>query len=268
MDTTNLAILEELGLTPNEIEAYLGFLRYGKKTAAELARFVQMDKSSTYRAVESLEDLGLLMRHPQKRGTTYIASNPEHLKQLYKSKLAEVKSQGKVLSTFINELQKEHHTSKRSTFIRVERGIKAWETRMDEALSSKEKLIREQFRTDHRFFEDREHVRFVINHAKRRARNDVRLMQLEYFEDPKWGIFEDVMYQHKLYKKEVRIIPEEIDENTSFRIWDDTMNIVSFDDNDEFIVVTIKDKFISRLFKKMYDFIWRRSKPFSAKDFK
>ena len=260
MESTTSQILIKFGLTENESEVYLGFLKYGKSTAAELARKISMDKSSTYRAVENLESRALLIKHPRKRGTTYEAANPDTLKNLYDSRVIELASQRKMLSKFIRELKKEQSKTQRSTYIVVERGIPALQFRMDEALNSKEKLIREQFRTDHRFFENKAHVRFVINHAKRRFKKGVYLRQLEYFEDPKWDIFDDVMVDQKLYKKEIRIIPSELEDKNSFRIWDDTINIVSYDDKGDFIVITIKDKFVTQLMKTMYDFIWRRSR--------
>lgn len=258
-------IFHKIGLTENESCVYLAFLKYGKSTAAELARKIDMDKSSAYRAVEHLEELGLLIKHPKKRGTTYEAASPDTLQNIYDTKVFELKSQKSQLSKLIQKLHKDQSRSKRATYIVVEKGIPALQFRMDEALGSQEKLIRELFRTDHRFFENKAHVRFVINHAKRRVKNAVFLRQLEYFEDPKWGIFEDVMVDQKFYKKEIRIIPPELEDQNSFRIWDDTINIVSYDDKGDFIVITIKDKFVTQLMKTMYDFIWKRSRVYGRK---
>jgi sugar-specific transcriptional regulator TrmB len=258
--STKKEILKKIGFSENESKVYLSILHLGKVTAAKLSRLICLDKSSTYRATIHLEEMGLLIKHPKKRGTTYEASNVDVLRNIYDGKVIELETQGTQLSSLIDDLKKSQKKSKRSTYIVVERGIEALQFRMEESLKSKEKLIREQFRTDHRFFNNKQHVKFVINHAKRRIRAGVRLMQLEYFRDPKWHKFKDVMFDQKKYKKEIRILPEELNDRNSFRIWDDTINIVSYDDKNEFIVITIKDKFVIQLMKTMYDFIWRRSK--------
>ena len=74
--------------------------------------------------------------------------------------------------------------------------------------------------------------------------------------------FEDVMTDTKKYLKEIRRMPPDakMAEN-SLRIWDNTVNIISEDENREFIIVTIKDRFLVKLMKDMYDFMWNRSKP-------
>lgn len=252
-------VCKALGLTQNEIDIYSGFLKFGEKTAAAMSRLLNMDKSSTYRAVENLVEEKLLVEYPKKKGTTYVAANPEVLEQIYKNKLIELKSKKNVLDEFIVDLKKETASKNRSTYIKVEKGLGALRRTMDDALESKEKLIRERFRTDHRFFEDEGHVKWVVAHAKRRVKNGVRIKQLEA-EKVNWEKFDDVMYAHKKFLKELRMLPRAFDDMNSFRIWDDTINIVSFDDNDEFIVITIKDKFVAQLMKNMFDFIWERSK--------
>jgi hypothetical protein len=59
-----------------------------------------------------------------------------------------------------------------------------------------------------------------------------------------------------LYFKEIRAIPEELCDNNSFRIWDDCINIVSFDEDNNYIIITIKDKYVAQMMKNMFDFIW------------
>lgn len=246
-------------LTKNEIEIYKGFLKYGESTAAGISRKLLRDKSSTYRIVENLKYKSLIIEHPRKRGTTYKAVNPDILYQMYKNKLQEYKQQENVLGSFINELKKEQKAIKRSTFITVEKGLEALKSRMEESLSSKEKLIRERFRTDHRFFNDVNHTRWVVGHAKRRVKKGVRIKQLEY-EEVGWRKFDDVMYKQKKYLKEIRLLPEGFDDNNSFRIWDETINIVSYGEGDEFLIITIKDKYVARFMKNIFDFIWGKSK--------
>ena len=52
------------------------------------------------------------------------------------------------------------------------------------------------------------------------------------------------MHTSQKLLKEVRIVPEDADDTNSFRIYGDVTEVVSFDDDNEYIIITISDKFI------------------------
>jgi sugar-specific transcriptional regulator TrmB len=244
-----------LGLTENDFSVYTAYLKYGESSPAVLARLIHMDKSSAYRAVELLAKKGLLIKNPKNRNTTYQAAPPDTLSEIYTSQ----KSQ---LDLLIEDLKKQQNGSGRSTYTVVEKGIEALRNRMSESLGTREKLIREKFSDKFRFFDDKTHNRFVINFAKERTKHQIRINVLE---DWDWKVdnrFEDIMIDQSKYLKEIRKIPQDaIFAENSLRIWDDTINIVSEDENREFIIITIRDQYVSRMLKTMFDFIWTRSSP-------
>jgi predicted DNA-binding transcriptional regulator len=247
--------LRTLGLTQNELAVYSGFLKSGETSAAALARSLKMDKSSAYRAVESLEKMGLLIKNFKLRGSTYQAASPDIFTELYSSRRT-------TLNTIVSDLKLQGESSRRSTYITVEKGLSALQYRMTESLESKEKLIREKFNDRFRFFDNPQHAKFVITYAKKRATKQIKILQLE---EDNWQIdrrLEDVMVDTRKYLKEIRRLPPDtkLREN-SLRIWDNTINILSEDDQGEFIIITIKDKFVVTLMKDMYDFMWNRCPP-------
>ncbi len=242
-----------LGLTENEFSVYSAFLKYGESSAAKIARIIKMDKSSTYRATENLERLGLLIKDYKDRGTTYKAASPDVLTDLYTSKKSQI-------DLIVEDLKKQSVSSTRSTYITIENGIGSLQFRLNESLDSKEKLIREKFSNRFRHFSDQEHVKFINNFAKARTEKGIKIIQLE---DTDWspeGPFKKIMTEKQKYLKEVKRLPTDakFGEN-SLRIWDDTVNIISEDESGEFIIITIKDKLVVRLMKDMYDFMWNRS---------
>lgn len=246
---------EILGLTENDFLVYSSFLKYGDMSAAALARKIDMDKSSAYRASENLEKSGLLIKINGKKEVTYQSANPEVITELYTSKRSQI-------DNLVDELKKEGFSSVRSTYITVEKGLPALQFRMTESLESKEKIIWEKYSDKFRYFDDKAHVKFVINYAKERVKRNIKMMHLEESDWKADTRFEDVMTDTKKYLKEIRRMPPDakMAEN-SLRIWDNTVNIISEDENREFIIVTIKDRFLVKLMKDMYDFMWNRSKP-------
>lgn len=257
--TTDLLPL--LGLTANEFTLYQAFLKHGELSAAEIARRINMDKSSAYRAVENLEKNRLVIRSLKAKGSTYSAVSPDVLKDVYAAHRSEMDAKKSSLDIFIENLKNQSAHTERSTYIIVEKGLEAWQTRLSESLQSKKKLIREHFQSKHRFFEDKKHCTYVVDYAKKRAREGIFIRQLELVEwNSKYFRFKDVMTNQKKYNKEIRILPKDYPEDhNSIRIWDDTINIVSYDNMGEFITITIKDKFVVSLLETMYDFIWSRS---------
>lgn len=250
-------ILEKFGLTNNETRVYLGFHSNPLISAAKLSRIIKMDKSSVYRAVDRLYDLHLLVASQSKFGLVYRAVNPENLKELYKSVQTELELNKKELFNFIEDM-KDNLQLSQDPNITIDYGIESLRKRMELNLTCQEKLIRERFR-NHSFFTDPEHIKFVKAYARRRIKNKIHLRQLELEYEPMEKVFGEIMSNQKKYLKEIRILPKEFDDNNSFIIWDNNINIISETPNDEIMVVSIKDPNISKLMKNMFDFIWVKS---------
>lgn len=259
-NTTITKLFGDLGLTENETHVYLNLLQTPNKTAAELSRIIGMDKSSTYRACERLEKMGLIISSPQTKGVAYIAQQPDILNDLYHQKLKEMEALGSEMDSSILLMKKMATSNARNTQVRIEYGVEALQKAMNESLECKEKLIRERIIGDHhRYFKDRSHLEFVLKHAGIRARKGIYIRQLEKDDSFKNNDYNEIMSKQKKYLKEVRFSPKDWNDTSSLRIWDDTVNIITYDDHNEFLVITIKDKFVANLMKNMYNFIWQRS---------
>lgn len=254
-------LLEKIGLTENESKVYLSLYRNPKKSAADVARILKMDKSSAYKAVDSLLSKGLIKREGWKRGAIYSSASPDILNNLYREKEVELWNQKIFLNDFIDKLKNEK-TADRSTYISVDKGIEGLMLRMTESLDCKEKVIREAF-NHHPVSQDPIYIKFIEKLAKERVKRGIRIRELQPEIDRKGGIkvFKDIMTDLKKYLKEQRTPPKEFNDRNSYRIWDDTAIFLSYDDSDEFIVLTIKDKYIVSLLKNLYDFMWNHSTP-------
>ena len=259
LTTTMNIILEQIGLTQNESGVYLSFLKHKEKTAAEIARVLKMDKSSCYRAVDSLVEKKLLITIPRLRGTTHSAVSPEVLKELLNQKKRELANQEHDLTQLINQLSHEFF-DKRSTFIKVEKGIQAIRNGMDrnlEAAIAGDKMIKEQYRLSFPYFKDKEHAAWVNEFLKRRIKAGVSIRQIVDFAGN--DDFAPIMKTDKKLLKEIRLMPKEMKGLHGLRISGDIVTIISFDERKDYIVITIKDKFVAQLINTMFDFVWERS---------
>lgn len=255
-------LLQTLGLTQNESDVYLTFLKYKQKTAAEIARVLHMDKSSCYRAVEALVVKGLLLTIPRKRGTTHTAVSPDVLKELYNQKISEFKNQESELDRFVTQLLKQDE-SHRSTFIKVETGIEAIRNGMEqnlEAAKNSNNMIKEFYRLSFPYFQDEEHAKWVNDFAKKRISSGVSIRQIVDFANLK--IFDPIMKTDKKLLKEIHLMPAEMKGLYGVRISGDITHIISFDKKMNYIDITIKDTYVTLLMNSLFDFMWEHSKPY------
>jgi sugar-specific transcriptional regulator TrmB len=258
MNTT----LQNIGLTQNESAIYLAFLKHGQKTAAEIARILHMDKSSAYRAVEVLIAKGLLITNPQRRNTTHTAVSPEVLKELYRQKLNEFKNQESELDTLVKKLITQDE-SRRNTFIKVETGIEAIRNGMDqnlEAAIKSNKMIKEFYRLSFPYFQDPDHIKWVNSFLKRRLAAGVSIRQIVDFAGV--DTFAPIMKTDKKLLKEIHLMPKEMKGLYGVRISGDLTNIISFDKDQNYIDITIKDTYVTLLMNSLFDFMWERSEKY------
>ena len=255
-------ILTNLGLTQNESAVYLAFLKQKEKTSAEIARVIHMDKSSCYRAVETLVARGLLITSPKKRGSTHTAVSPKVLKELYFQKISSFKQQESDLDRFVSELLKQDE-SRRSNFIKVETGIEAIRNGMDqnlEAAQKSTKLIKEFYRLSFPYFKDKNHEKWVNEFAKRRIASGVSIRQIVDFADV--NTFAPIMKTDKKLLKEIHLMPKEMKGMYGVRVSGDITHIISFDKDSNYIDITIKDTYVTLLMNSLFDFMWERSKKY------
>lgn len=256
-DSTKREVLGAIGLTSNEIECYLYLLSNPNITASEIARTRNLDKSSTYRAVENLEREGLILSSPKKRGTTYKISSPEALNELYESRVRKIEGQRNIIQDMVNDIRNAGYT--RNTSIKVEYGIDAHLNSMLESKNNnRSRLILEKWDMQNPIFQDKAYNDFVYDFAKDRVKRGIRD---EYIVNSKFNNeFSTLMHTSEALLKEVRISDPDADDTNSFRIYDDTTEVISFDDSSDFIIITIKDPFVTEMIRKMFYFIWSRSR--------
>lgn len=254
--------LSTLGLTENESAIYLAFLKHGAQSAAEIARLLAMDKSSAYRAVEKLVAENLLIKNPRKRNTTYTAVSPTVLKDIYQKKLLTMKNQETAIDHLVEQLIQQDE-SKRSTFIKMETGIEAIRGGIEqnlEAAQKSNKIIKEFYRLSFPYFKDKNHIKWVNEFAKRRIAAGVSIRQIVDFAD--LDTFAPIMKTDKKLLKEIRLMPNEMKGLYGVRISGDVVHIISFDKQESYIDITIKDTYVALLINSLFDFMWERSEKY------
>jgi len=254
--TTIEQLTQALDLTPNEIKIYEGFANSPNCSAAKLSSILNMDKSSTYRSVSNLVEYGLLIPVPQGDVMNYKAADPETINERYTEKVKTLQNFQSTIESFVSTLVS---ATERKTHIRSETGLSAVQRAMTESLDCNEKLIREIF-FEHSFFKNKQHRQFIDDYIATRCQKGIVIHQYTTKTYTNKREEQEIRKRRKEQLKIVRLLPPELQDMNSFRIWDNTMNFFSEDERGETLVITITDSYVVKFFKKIYDFIWTQCK--------
>jgi len=258
MQLTIKPILEQLGLTVNEIKVYEALLTRKSVVASKLASEIGLDKSSAYRALESMAEQGLVIVERKKRGTVYQIGSLQILKDSLQKKMMSLKNTESGIDEVIENIKKQALTGERDTYIKVEKGYAAHLALMEKSLTNKGKLILEKFPISGPDFSSKDYSDYLNSFISRRIKKGIWVKTLYNFENN--TNYKDFMKTSEKMLKELRILPMEIDKGNYLKIWDDYVEIMDYNKiEDEYTVITIKDDIVATMMRTMFDFIWVRS---------
>jgi sugar-specific transcriptional regulator TrmB len=75
-------LLSELGLSAQEIRVYMKVLKAGELTPTDLARAVDIKRTTTYGVARSLVEKGFLIEDGTKRPRTFIPASPDDIRRI------------------------------------------------------------------------------------------------------------------------------------------------------------------------------------------
>lgn len=99
-------ILVEAGLTKAQTTAYISLLTHSPITPPALAKIIGESRTNTYKILEQLEDIDLVIRDESSKKIRYLANNPSALTSLIAKQEREIQSRKKRLQNTIADLEK------------------------------------------------------------------------------------------------------------------------------------------------------------------
>ena len=123
----NTKILEELGLTKNEVKVYLALLELGSTPAGPLVKKLSMHRAAVYNLLDLLLDKGIISYVTKHNIKHFEAHDPERLLEYIKLKKQQLDEKEKKLKEKLPELQLKKNiaiTTQKATIFTGKRGIK------------------------------------------------------------------------------------------------------------------------------------------------
>ena len=221
--------LKYLGLTDKEVSVYLSNLQLGSSLVQEIANFANLNRTSTYDLLKSLEQKGFVSHIIQSRKRFYQAIRPKDLMRIFKEKEKSIKK-------IIPELESIYETVGKKPNIEVYVGKKSIKTIFENILentksfsciASKTQLI-EIFQF------------YIPNFVKRRIKKGIKVRLITESEPI------DKKAKYKLLKRKI---------NTATWIYDGKIAMISLEENKP-IAILIDEKNFFETHQMMFDLLW------------
>jgi HTH-type transcriptional regulator, sugar sensing transcriptional regulator len=242
----DMQILETIGLTKREAEVYTTLLRLGESPVADILKEIKAHSQLIYRAIEGLNEKGLLNISYRRHRMYVRAEDPHRLKKLEEQKLREI-------NKLIPDLLALQSTS-RDTIVRVDKGneaIRALRRRGIEELSEGGTYYIITA-AGQKFYEVMGDVYAEIE--RKRIKKKAKRRLISYESERK------LLEKNDRFKElvEYRYLPESYSTPTSTNIFNDTLAILVWS-NDP-IVITIESPEIAQSYKDYFETVWKVAK--------
>lgn len=127
-------ILEEIGLTKNEIKIYLALLKLGSTSTGAIIKETKVHASKVYDGLERLADKGLVTHVIIANTKHFKAVNPERLIDFLEDKKKSIENQKDAIKKYLPELKSFQETGTDETEAEIFKGWKGMETVFNEGI--------------------------------------------------------------------------------------------------------------------------------------
>lgn len=244
----NTKILEELGLTKNEIKIYLALLKLGQTTTGKIIKQTKISNSRVYESINTLIDKGLITYTVQHNGKHFQATPPKTILENYNEK------KKKILS-LIPELEQLKNLSEIEPKTAVFEGFSGFKTAfkkiIDDCPKNKEIFILG--------FSEQEYatksLRIFLKNMNRKSSTKKQKLKILLDSSVKKTLGKD---RQKEKYTEVKYMPKGYISPSAMDIFEDYVYIFLWEEKP--FVFMIKNQRIADSFKQYFNFLWKIAK--------
>jgi len=239
----NTQILEELGLTKNEVKVYLALLELGSTPAGKLIKKVGMHRGIVYDLVDLLSNKGLVSYVIKANRKYFEAHDPERLKEYLESKKSDLEQKKDELDKIIPELQLKRALSKEEQEGTIYKGKKGLKSIFEDIINEKKEWC--VFGATGRF-KELFHAYFIHFHNKRaKARIPLKII-----------FKEEVRKQNRKLKLcKIKYLPDSYITPSTTYIYGDKIVIINW--SIEPIAFLMRSKQVADSYRSFFDILWK-----------
>ena len=237
-------ILENLGLTKNEIRVYVNLIESGSKLAGEITESTGIHRRNVYDCLERLIQKGLVSYVNINNKRWFSPANPNRFLEIIeekKSELDENKKEIRKLMPYFMDMRK----SKLKQDVRFFRGIEGLKTVYEDILRTRKNYI--GYGPGKKV---EELLRFYFPYYIKKRQKTKIFSRLIYEESSR------ERYYVKAPLSKVKFLPDSYISLTSNRVYGDKVAILLIS-KEEPLAIIIKNKSIALSYRKYFELLWK-----------
>lgn len=231
--------LQRLGLNRNEAKIYLALLEIGEVQAGRLSKKTQINRTTTYDALERLLEKGLISYSLQAGRKVFKAASPEKL-------MENIKEQEHAAAEMILELQRVYHSSKTKEDSHMHKGRKGIKSILHDILKCKEYIA---FGSSEKFLEIMKHDFMAFQRRKKERNIKARVILSESARKS-----ETVSFAYTQF----RYIPDSYATPTSTFVYGDHSTIIIWGEIP--VAIVINSKAVAKSHCSYFELLWKQAK--------
>jgi len=239
--------LKKLGLKPNEIKVYNTLLEIGENTVGPIIKKLGMHRQVAYDALKTLEEKKMVISTTKNNRFYFRIANPRNI-------LENVKQQENVAKNLIEEIELKLKGQKKGQEIRIYEGEKAYRDLMrrkdDVQPANSEYLVVTGAAMKFQEIMDKTGGFELSNRTRLKKNIKTRLI---YTGTSK---FEAANFKRK--NAEYRFLPKGYVSLTTFAIWHDSVNLVSYEG--DMFCIEIKNDAFRKAYLNYFNILWKIAK--------
>lgn len=249
---TNMSLakhLHELGLSEKETQVYLALLSAGIITAGQLSKACNINRSTLYPVLESLEQQRLVVAKKEvNEVTTYKAVSVETIVRMADKALNTSIEGEKVITTILPKLNSLYKGTKKKPHVQIFEGKEGVTNALKDALEHPSRSTVRMYSSVHKLFQTLPH--FLPSFTAQRIKRGISVK----------GIYSASYEAHALAETpgdSIEIIPKEHAPSSDIVIYDDKVNLTSHDD---LVSIQVKSQDIADVLERIFDLAFEGSK--------
>jgi len=235
--------LEKLNFTINEAKVYLTLINIGSSLAGKIAEDAGLDRSSTYNALKSLMEKGIVSTVYENKRTIYVPSDPKKIIDYFKEK-------EEIANRIIPILKENYSVKKEKKNILLFKGFKGLKTVFQDILDScNEKDEIYVMGSEGQFNEMMPYYSPIFRKGKELKKIKTKML-----------IRDNIIKKDKGKYTEYKKIPADVSSPATINIYNGKVAIFVWEDTNPEAIL-IENERVSKTFKNYFNFIWKNAKP-------
>lgn len=233
--------LEKLNFSINESKVYLTLIKLGPSLAGIISKEAQLDRSSTYNALKSLIQKGVVSTFFENKRTIFVPEHPKRILDYYKEKQ-------EIAQQIIPNLEEQFSFKKQKSSVKLYHGYKGVKSIFQDILDSTDKGETYFVMGSEGFFSKKmSYYSPIFQQRKEEKHINTKVLIREG--------------RHKVNQSkyaEYKSVPSDIESPATINIYDNKVAIFIWDEPPQAIL--IENENVKKTFENYFKFMWKNAK--------